>query len=139
IRTHARSMIAGTALGALLLAGALTGCASDGLALHAATTPTPVAGVRGSAPVGAPVAGGGVISQGQAAPAQPMVGVAPVAPASVNSSAAVAPPPQSTTAAPVRGIAVNGTGRIEARPDQAVVEAGVSTRAQTAQQAQSDN
>lgn len=139
VKAHAKSTIVGTALGALLLAGALAGCASDGLALHAATTPTPNGALSNAAPGGATVAGTGAIARGQVASAQPLPGVAAVAPAAVNASVAVAPLPQTATGAPMRGISVNGTGRVEARPDQAIVQAGVSTRAQTAQQAQADN
>ncbi len=139
LATSTVSSIAGLTLGALLLASAVGGCASDGLALHAATTPTPVASVPGGAVIGAPAAGGGAIARGQVAPGQSLAGVASSAPAGVNTSAVLSPPPQSSPGATPRGIAVSGTGRIQARPDEAIVQAGVSTRAQTAQEAQAEN
>src|SRR5579884_3782877 len=131
--------IAGAALGTLLLAGALAGCASDELTLHAAATPTPVTGVSGGAVVGAPAPGGGAIARGQVAPAQTLAGVGSSTQSRVVTSEVVSPPPQPSPGATSRGIAVSGTGRVEARPDEAIVQAGVSTRAQTAQDAQAQN
>ncbi|MGH2457494.1 MAG: SIMPL domain-containing protein [Chloroflexota bacterium] len=134
---RSRSLI-GATLGGLLLAGTLVGCGSDSLALRAATVPTPAAVVSGAATgSGQGARAGGALVQVQPAPIS-AVGVASAAPAGVS----LAVPNEPATAAPAgaqHGIQVTGNGEIQARPDQAIVDVGVQTRATTAQEAQANN
>jgi len=135
----------GAAVGAMLLAGALAGCAPNSLALRAAATPTPSVAARSAPGVagastarGVPVAGG-VVVQGGSAAAGPAAGVVTSAPAAISGRAEVVQPPPSSATGSARGIEVTGLGQIEAQPDEAIVDAGVQTRAATAQDAQATN
>ncbi len=138
MKTKSRHSLAfiGTAMGALLFAVGLVGCGPDSLTLRAATTPTPAAAVNGSSGAArVAVAGPAPVVQAQPAPIT-AVGVPSAAPARV--SAAIVSQPPVASSAP-RGIQVTGNGEIEARPDEAIVEVGVQTRAATAQEAQATN
>src|SRR5690348_10068661 len=92
--------------------GTLSGCGAVG---PGATTPTP--NQSAAAP---PTAGAGVTDK---------AGLAQSATGSLAAAAAV----------PSRGIVVNGTGSVSARPDRAIVSAGVQSRAVTAQEAHDAN
>lgn len=130
--------VIGTVFGALIFAGTLAGCGSDNLALHAATTPTPSAAVgTGTGNPRPGVAGAGAVVQVQPAPIG-AVGVAASAPATSSAVIPIQPPAAAPTNAQ-RGIQVTGTGQVEARPDEAIIDVGVQTRAATAQEAQANN
>lgn len=112
-----RTRVLTAAVGAAFLAStALAGCS---LSAPSATgsTPTGSTGVVVAAPAG--VAGAGAS-----------------APAVIRAAPNAATTPGSTL---VNGISVSGTGQIQAQPDEAFVSAGVQTRAQTAQDAQTTN
>jgi uncharacterized protein YggE len=133
------SVFAHAAIGTLLLSAALVGCAPDTLALHPASTPVAGTTAGGASSVGAPVAGSGSVIQGRTVSIQPSSGAAASAPAVVIGRTESVAPVASPVAGLSHGITVTGTGRIEARPDEAIVEAGVETRAPTAQEAQANN
>lgn len=123
IRSRASGALLGTAL---LASGVVAGC---GLSTQSATTalqaqPTAITSA-------APRSSGGAVI-GVPAPAANKAG----APALVRAA-----PEAVTTAGTTlaNAITVSGTGQIQAQPDEAFVNAGVQTRAQTARDAQTTN
>jgi uncharacterized protein YggE len=133
-----------------LTGGLLVGCAASGQTLRSADTAvaTPTTqSATAPAPVSArmppAVVGTGASSPGRGvvAPAQPAVG----APAAVAASGAAIAQPATIPPVPtpdvnvVHGIIVSGTGQATGQPDEAILSAGVQTRAATAQDAQAQN
>ena len=139
------TLVAGILATTLLFGGALSGCSIGGAVAQPTNTP-PAANPQPAISQLATVPAGGVTAEAPAA--EPGRGVAvpesravPPAPAMVAPAVgAVAPSyvPPVTGSAPMvdKGIAVTGVGQVSARPDKAVVSAGVQTRALTAQEAQ---
>jgi uncharacterized protein YggE len=115
----------------------VVGCASSTPSLQSvADTPTP-ATVATSGGQPAPALGGTGRAVGVPAVAPAAAGVAASNP---NVAAQPAIVPVATPGAVLpSGIQVTGTGQVSARPDEAIVSAGVQTRATTAQTAQSEN
>ncbi len=142
LRSIGRGALAAAA--SMVVLGTVAACAAGG-SLRPVSEVTPAATPAGSAAAPAP---GIAPARGPAGPA--VAGSAPaVAPGAPSGPGLAAQPssavvsqvvPVPTPAAGfVRGIVVSGTGRVAVRPDQAVVTAGVQTRAATAQQAQDQN
>jgi len=150
-----RARILASLLGAAVLtSGVLAGCTLSTPSANATppsvstTAPASAAASPGGVASGAPGAASGSGSVSVVAPAQGSgpVGVAVAAPASAASAARspvivqAAPDAATTSGTPqANSITVSGTGQIQAQPDEAFVSAGVQTRAQTAQDAQTTN
>jgi len=160
IKRNMTTAIVGALSATLLIGGIVAGCAPGSLALQPAATPTPAssgavttlpgavpsggAPIEGGATVGNGAAGAGVGAPGRVVPV-PGVGAVARAPsagaavaASVAAPAVAVPPVPSPASALVHGIVVTGVGEVNARPDQAIVTAGVQSRAATAQDAQAN-
>src|SRR5262245_49481982 len=126
--------VAAAGLGVVLLGSFAVACA-NGQGLRPVSESTPTAGAAIGAPVPAnaagPVSGARSTGASSAAVAAPAIAAAPAAAVSQAIPAVATPSPSS-----VKGIVVSGTGRVSARPDRALVSAGVQTRGRTAQEAQ---
>jgi len=123
LHTRLRGALVGTVL---LASGVVAGC---GLTTQSATSAlqsrsTPATSTAPAVPGGVTVAGPS--AAGNTAPAPMIVQAAPNIANGTSTSLA-------------HSITVSGTGEIKAVPDEAFVSAGVQTRAQTAQEAQSTN
>lgn len=139
----------GPTVAAIALLAAVVGCTASGQTLAPSSTvvatpagtavqPTSGSGIAATtAPTLAPPSG-----SGRAVPAAAVAQSAPAAsqPApAIATSAQPLPPVATPNPSLVHGIVVTGTGQVQVKPDQAVVTAGVRSRASTAQEAQADN